>query len=150
MLQVGPCFATGLQKAAHRRLFLWTGGICFNMLALYFFADTVLQSFGSLDSGDFLAIVASSSFSVFYHKRDYAYRAVGASGGVSGILRSILLYPDYGSTSFTSRNCSRLSLRYCILLYSVYGMRHSLDHVGHTAHFAGLWRRPHQPFAGAR
>ncbi len=142
-LQVGPMLRDRDYKRLLTAAFLhvdW-GHLLFNMLTLYFFADPVLQPFGSLG---FLviylgAIVASSSFSVFYHKRDYAYRAVGASGGVSGILfASILLYPGLRLYIFPLPVAVPGYLfGVAYLLYSVYGMRHCFDHVGHTARFAG-------------
>lgn len=143
MLQVGPVLRDRDYKRVLTAAFLhvdWAH-LLFNMLALYFFAGTVLRHLGNLG---FLAIylgsiVASGSFSVFYHQRDYAYSAVGASGGVSGILfASILLYPDLRLYIFPIPiPVPGYLFGIGYLLYSVYGMRHKFDRVGHTAHFAG-------------
>jgi membrane associated rhomboid family serine protease len=80
-------------------------------------------------------LVCGSLLTIF-HKDDYNYRAVGASGAVTGVLYSaILLQPDMMLDIFYN---SYASLSFGILyLYSIYGMRAKNDNIGHTAHFGG-------------
>jgi membrane associated rhomboid family serine protease len=70
----------------------------------------VIVYFGSLVCGSLLTIL--------FHKDDYNYRAVGASGAVTGVLYSaILLQPDMMLSIFYNSYAS-LSLEssiYCIL-----------------------------------
>lgn len=70
---------------------------------------------------------------MFFHKNDYNYRAVGASGAVIGIVYAgILLEPRieiYFMPGYV------FGILY--LLYSIYGMRNKSDNIGHTAHFGG-------------
>lgn len=114
--------------------------LIFNMLTLYFFGPTViyfmgtplflLVYFGSLIMGNMLTL--------YMHKNDYYYRAVGASGAVMGVIYSAILFNPEG----------KIYLYYIIelpayifgigyLLYTIYGMKAKNDNIGHTAHFGG-------------
>ena len=71
--------------------------LAFNMLTLYFFAPIVIDTFGNLNFlyVYFISLVAGSLLTMYFHKNEYYYRAVGASGAVTGIIySSILLYPE--------------------------------------------------------
>src|SRR6218665_882597 len=61
--------------------------LIFNMLTLYFFAPAVLYHMGT---GLFLlvyfgSLICGSMLTLYMHKNDYYYRAVGASGAVMGV-----------------------------------------------------------------
>jgi membrane associated rhomboid family serine protease len=64
------------------------------MLTLYFFAPIVLYVYGV--SGFLLvylgSIVIGNLFSLYLYKRQSWYSAIGASGGVSGILFAAVAY----------------------------------------------------------
>ncbi|WP_396173562.1 rhomboid family intramembrane serine protease, partial [Flavobacterium sp.] len=68
-----------------------------------------------------------------------SYRAVGASGAVTGVLYSaILLNPDMNLYFFfipIPIPAYVFGIGY--LLYSIYGMKAKRDNIGHTAHFGG-------------
>lgn len=111
-----------------------------NMLTLYFFANVVifhggifafiLTYLGSLFLGNL--------FTLFFHKAEPYYSAVGASGAVMGILYSaILLRPDMmlGLFFFIPIPAYVFGIGY--LLYSIYGMKAQNDQIGHDAHFGG-------------
>jgi membrane associated rhomboid family serine protease len=116
----------------------------FNMFTLFMFAPDVINSLGNTT---FLLIylgslLAGSLLTLYFHKDDYGYRAIGASGAVTGILySSILLNPnkdlyfiflpheDFGIPAYI------FGIGY--LLYSIYGMKAKNDNIGHTAHFGG-------------
>ena len=113
----------------------------FNMFTLYFFAPIVLDSLGSVK---FLVIYFSSLFignllSLFFHKNDYHYSAVGASGAVSGIIYSAILFrPDMKLyLMFIPIPIPAYIFGIGYLLYSIYGMRNKSDNIGHDAHFGG-------------
>ncbi|KDN56375.1 rhomboid family intramembrane serine protease [Flavobacterium seoulense] len=116
------------------------GHLIFNMITLYFFAPVV-----SAYLGDVLFIViyfASLLFgnllTLLLHKNDYGYRAVGASGAVTGILYSaILLRPDMMLGIFFIIPMPAYVFGILYLLYSIYGMKAKNDGIGHTAHFGG-------------
>lgn len=115
--------------------------LAFNMLTLYFFAPVV---FGYLGNFSFLMIyigslLFGSLLTMIFHKNDYSYRAVGASGAVTGILYSaILLNPQMDIYFFfipIPIPAYLFGIGY--LLYSIYGMKAKNDNIGHTAHFGG-------------
>ncbi|WP_298346029.1 rhomboid family intramembrane serine protease [uncultured Algibacter sp.] len=118
-----------------------TQHLLFNMLTLYFFADVVISLlspiqflivyFGSLIFGSLLAL--------YFHKNEYHYSAVGASGAVSGIIYSaILLQPGMSLYMFfipIPIPAYIFGIGY--LLYSIYGMKNRIGNIGHDAHFGG-------------
>jgi len=117
------------------------GHLFFNMLTLYFFAPVVI---GYFDSLSFLIIyagslIAGSLFTLYFHKNDYYYRAIGASGAVTGVLyAAILLQPNMSLYLFfipIPIPAYLFGIGY--LLYSIYGMKAKNDNIGHTAHFGG-------------
>ena len=112
----------------------------FNMLTLYFFAPVVSAYLGEIS---FLLIYLSSLLfgnllTLYLHKNDLSYRAIGASGAVTGILYSaILLQPDMMLGIFFIIPMPAYLFGILYLLYSIYGMRAKNDNIGHTAHFGG-------------
>jgi len=117
------------------------GHLFFNMFTLYMFAPVVINYFGS--ASFFLIYMASLVFgsllTLWMHKNDYSYRAIGASGAVIGILYSaILIDPSMNLYLFfipIPIPAYLFGIGY--LLYSIYGMKAKNDNIGHTAHFGG-------------
>ncbi len=112
----------------------------FNMYSLFLFAPVVIQNFGewSFLSIYFGSMIAGSLLTLYLHKEDYYYRAVGASGAVTGIIyASILLYPDMTLYLFFAIPIPGYIFGIGYLLYSIYGMKAKNDNIGHTAHFGG-------------
>lgn len=118
-----------------------TSHLFLNMLTLYFFADVVIDSMGNI--GFLLIYIASlllgNLLSYYFHKNDYHYNAVGASGAVSGIIyAAILLYPDMSLYLFLIPipiPAYVFGIGY--MLYSIYGMKRQIGNIGHDAHFGG-------------
>jgi len=114
--------------------------LAFNMLALYSFAPVIT---GSLGNWTFLLIyfgslIFGSLLTMAFHGNDYSYRAVGASGAVTGVIySSILIYPDMMIGIFGVIPIPAYVFGIVYLLYSIYGMRAKNDNIGHTAHFGG-------------
>lgn len=117
------------------------GHLFFNMFTLYMFAPVVVNYFGDIS---FLLIyivslVFGSLLTLLMHKNDYNYRAIGASGAVTGILYSaILIDPSMSLYMFfipIPIPAYLFGIGY--LLYSIYGMKAKNDNIGHTAHFGG-------------
>ncbi|MFD0992048.1 rhomboid family intramembrane serine protease [Tenacibaculum geojense] len=113
----------------------------FNMYALYLFGRIVSASFGSVY---FLLIyfgslLAGSMYSLFVHKREGYYSAVGASGAVTGIVFSaILVYPEMELIMFPiPLPLPGYVFAVGYLLYSIYGMKNQSDNIGHAAHIGG-------------
>ena len=118
-----------------------TQHLLFNMLTLYFFANVVINL---LSPFFFLVIYIGSLFlgsllSLHFHKNEYYYSAVGASGAVTGILYSaILLQPGMNLYMFfIPIPIPAYIFGIVYLLYSIYGMKNKVGNIGHDAHFGG-------------
>jgi membrane associated rhomboid family serine protease len=114
--------------------------LIFNMLTLWFFAPVVSSYLGDFSFGliYFGSLIFGSLLTMVFHKNDYGYRAVGASGAVTGVLYSaILLQPDMMLGIFFVIPIPAYLFGILYLLYSIYGMRAKNDNIGHTAHFGG-------------
>ncbi|PHQ28497.1 rhomboid family intramembrane serine protease [Leeuwenhoekiella nanhaiensis] len=118
-----------------------TAHLFFNMLTLYFFAPLVVSLLGNWEFAIIYlgSLILGNLLSYYFHKDEYHYSAVGASGAVSGILYSaILLQPDMSLYMFfipVPIPAYIFGIGY--LLYSIYGMRANNDNIGHDAHFGG-------------
>lgn len=116
------------------------GHLFFNMFTLYMFAPVVSNYFGN--ASFFLIYIGSLFFgsllTLVMHKNDYGYRAIGASGAVTGIIYSaILIQPDMMLGLFYVIPIPAYLFGIGYLLYSIYGIKAKIDHIGHTAHFGG-------------
>jgi membrane associated rhomboid family serine protease len=118
-----------------------TAHLFLNMLTLYFFADVVIDAMGSMGFLliYFASLLLGNLLSYYFHKNDYSYNAVGASGAVSGIIyAAILLYPDMSLYLFLIPipiPAYVFGIGY--MFYSIYGMKRQLGNIGHDAHFGG-------------
>lgn len=117
------------------------GHLAFNMLTLYFFAPVVISH---LETPTFIAVylgslIFGSLLTLYFHKNDYYYRAIGASGAVTGVLYSaILLQPNMDLyLFFIPIPIPAYIFGIGYLMYSIYGMKAKNDNIGHTAHFGG-------------
>lgn len=118
-----------------------TAHLLFNMITLYFFASNVI---GSLGTYNFLIIyfaslVFGNLLSLYFHKEEFWYSAVGASGAVTGVLYSaILLDPGMSLYMyFIPIPIPGYVFGIGYLLYSIYGMKNRIGNIGHDAHFGG-------------
>ncbi len=117
------------------------GHLAFNMLSLYFFAPVV---YGILNNFSFVLIyfaslIFGSLLTMIFHKNEYNYTAVGASGAVMGIIYSAILLDPSLDIYFFFIPIPIPGYIFGIgyLLYSIYGMKAKSDNIGHTAHFGG-------------
>ena len=132
--------------------------LLFNMLTLYFFANTVIGFFASPEGflfGDFsqgnlkmgygmflliflIAVIGGNLLSLLIHKKENFYSAVGASGGVTGILfAAIAAFPEMELRLLFAIPIPAWVFGILYLGYSVYGMRTNLGNIGHSAHLGG-------------
>lgn len=115
--------------------------LIFNMLTLYFFAPIVINHFNEVKFGIlyFISLLAGSMLALVFHKEEYNYSAVGASGAVTGVLyAAILLQPEMKlGFFFIPIPIPAYIFGIGYLLYSIYGMKNQLGNIGHTAHFGG-------------
>lgn len=115
--------------------------LLFNMFTLYFFSGIVIQFLGDMQYLIIylLAILGGNLLTLWVYKRDDIYSAIGASGGVSGIvLASIALYPDLGIYILPIPfPIPGWIYAIAYLTFSVYGMQRSIGNIGHAAHLGG-------------
>ncbi|MCW4468540.1 rhomboid family intramembrane serine protease [Flavobacterium sp. MFBS3-15] len=110
--------------------------LVFNMITLFFFAPVVISVLGEVGflMVYFISLFAGNLLTLYFHKNEYHYSALGASGAVVGVLfSSILLYPDMTINFFIPGYIYGIFY----LLFSIYGMKSKRDNIGHTAHFGG-------------
>ena len=116
------------------------GHLFFNMVTLWFFAPLVLAYLGNwtfvlVYMG---SLIFGNLLTLLFNKNNYSYRAVGASGAVTGVLYSaILLQPDMMLGLFFVIPIPAYLFGILYLLYSIYGMKSQNDNIGHSAHFGG-------------
>ena len=113
----------------------------FNMFTLYIFADVVIYY---LNPFYFIilylgSLLVGNLLSYYFHKNEYHYSAVGASGAVMGVLYSaILLDPNMSLYMFfIPIPIPGYVFGIGYLLYSIYGMKKQVGNIGHDAHFGG-------------
>ena len=119
--------------------------LVFNMLTLYFFAPGIIYVFGEIS---FLviylgSIILGNLFSLYLYKNQGWYSAIGASGGVSGILfASIACDPQIGIYMFFIPIAIPGFIFGLVYFgYSVYQMLNPKmnDNIGHAAHLGGAF-----------
>jgi len=120
-----------------------------NMYVLYVFGRYVEIGYRSITSsgvGSYLyllmylfTVIISTVADYFKHKNDNEYVAVGASGGVSGVLFSaIILYPNMPlMIIFIPIAMPAYLFGILYLVYSAYMSRQNVDNIGHNTHFWG-------------
>lgn len=126
--------------------------LLFNMLTLYFFGRYV-EKFYIHSNGEIVGklifllfyisgIVVSTLYDFFANKRNSAYNAVGASGAVSGVVFTFILFlPDVKLYFyFIPIGIPGWLFGILYLAFSIYMARRGTDNIGHMAHFWGsLW-----------
>jgi membrane associated rhomboid family serine protease len=113
----------------------------FNMLTFYFFAFQLEKVIGT---GSFVVIYFGSMMladvtSLLKHKDDYAYRSIGASGAISGVLFSFILFFPKAPLGimFLPIPIPAPIFAVLYLAYCYYAARHADDMINHEAHFWG-------------
>jgi membrane associated rhomboid family serine protease len=111
------------------------------MLTFYFFAFRLEAAFGYFN---FIVIyfgsmIAGGIYTVFKKKDDYGYGSVGASGAISGVLFSFILFaPTSGMMIFPipfPLPAWIFGLLY--LTWTYFAAQKSFDRINHDAHFYG-------------
>ncbi|MGB1269851.1 MAG: rhomboid family intramembrane serine protease [Flavobacteriaceae bacterium] len=110
--------------------------LLFNMVTLFFFAPIVIAYLGAYH---FILIYITSLLfgsllSLYFHKNEPHYSAIGASGAVTGVLFSAILLQPMMTINFFIPGWI-FGIGY--LFYSIYGMKNRVGNIGHTAHFGG-------------
>lgn len=110
--------------------------LLFNMITLFFFSGIVINRLGEVKFAIIYlgSLIAGNLLSYSFNKDNYYYSAVGASGAVTGIIYSAILFDPWMKINFFIPGFV-FGIGY--LLYSIYGMKSNNDNIGHDAHFGG-------------
>ena len=115
--------------------------LIFNMMSFYFFAFQLEQIIGHLNFFIiyFLSVVLASVPSILKNGDNPDYYALGASGGISGILFSfILFYPDSSiMMMFIPFPIPSYIFGVLYIVWSWYAGKHANDNIGHDAQLWG-------------
>jgi membrane associated rhomboid family serine protease len=87
----------------------------------------------------FLSIIGGGLLSLFIHRKEYYYSAIGASGGVVGILfAAIAVFPTMPLRFFfVPIDIPGWIFGLGYLAFSIYGMLKNVGNIGHDAHMGG-------------
>ena len=115
--------------------------LIFNMFSLYFFSRLLEDKVGHVI---FLLIymvslVGGNLLALFIHRNNGYYRAVGASGAVSGVIfSSIALFPGINLHLFLLPiDIPGWLFGAVYVLITIYGIRSKRTNIGHEAHLGG-------------
>jgi len=115
--------------------------LIFNMMTFFFFAFRLEERMGSLNFGIlyFVSMVAADIPSVLKHKNDIWYNSLGASGAISAVLFSYILFVPFSSMIIFPIPIPIWAIVFgpLYLVYCVYASRQARDHINHDAHFFG-------------
>lgn len=113
----------------------------FNMFTFYAFAFKLEATIGHWQFGVlyFLGLVLSDIPSVLKHKDDFWYNSLGASGAISAVLFSFILYSPLSGIGimFIPVAIPAVLFGVLYLVYCWYMSRNSSDHINHDAHLFG-------------
>ena len=113
----------------------------FNMFTFYAFAFTLEQMMGSWQFGlmYFIALILSDLPTVFKHKDDFHYNSLGASGAISAVLFSYILYNPLSKIyiMFIPIGIPAVIFGGLYMIYCAYASKNSRDNINHDAHFFG-------------
>jgi membrane associated rhomboid family serine protease len=119
----------------------------FNSFALYMFGQVLetlfSRSFGLVTGSIyftliyFISLFSGSIFTVIFHHKNPAYVAVGASGAVSGIVFSYIIFFPTSTIGFFFIPMPAFVFALLYIGASIYGMKKRFGNIGHEAHLGG-------------
>jgi membrane associated rhomboid family serine protease len=123
---------SGLIHADYMHLF-------FNMFTFLFFAFKLETMIGHWQFGllYFLSLILSDIPSVIKHKHHFWYNSLGASGAISAVLFSYILFEPLTTIGVMFIPMPAIVFAVLYLAYSWYMAKNAKDNIGHDAHFFG-------------
>jgi membrane associated rhomboid family serine protease len=113
----------------------------FNMLSYYFFAFQLEPVLGHWQFGVLymVSLVLSDMPSVLKHKENYNYYSLGASGAVSAVIFSAILYSPLSEMMILPIPIPIPAVLFGVLylVYCSYASKYSRDQINHDAHLYG-------------
>ncbi|RZL39451.1 MAG: rhomboid family intramembrane serine protease [Pedobacter sp.] len=113
--------------------------LIFNMFTFYFFAFKLELMIGSWQFGllYFLGLVLSDIPTLIKHKESFWYNSLGASGAISAVLFSYILFDPTTLLLVMFIPMPAVIFAVLYLVYSWYMSKKGNDNIGHDAHFFG-------------
>ena len=119
--------------------------LAFNMITLYFFGPLLELRLGSLL---FLVLyfgseLAAHALTMYYHKNDPHYSAIGASGAISGVVFAFCLYRPFAELYiFFAIPMWAIVFAVLYVVVSIYAMKRTqageqMGRIAHEAHLGG-------------
>jgi len=118
----------------------WTH-LLFNMMTFYFFAFQLETTIGhwqfALLYG--VSLILSDIPTVIKHKNDFWYRSLGASGAISAVVFSAILFNPLGKMMllFLPIPIPAVLFGILYLVYCTYASKRGIGNINHDAHFFG-------------
>lgn len=118
----------------------WTH-LLFNMMTFYFFAFQLEATIGhwqfALLYG--VSLILSDIPTVIKHKNDFWYRSLGASGAISAVVFSYILFNPLGKMMllFLPIPIPAVLFGGLYLIYCTYASKRGIGNINHDAHFFG-------------
>jgi membrane associated rhomboid family serine protease len=113
----------------------------FNMLSFYFFAFRLEPDLGHWQFAVLYvaSLILSDMPSVMKHRENYNYYSLGASGAVSAVVFSAILYNPLGQMMILPLPIPIPAVIFGVLylVYCSYASKYSRDNINHDAHFYG-------------
>lgn len=111
----------------------------FNMFTFFFFAFRLESMMGHWRFGVLyiVALILSDIPTVLRHKNDFRYNSLGASGAISAVLFSYILFEPMSMIGVMFIPMPAIVFGVLYLFYCVYMSKNANDSINHDAHFYG-------------
>jgi len=111
----------------------------FNMFTFFFFAFTLETMIGHWQFAllYIISLILSDIPTAIRHKNDYRYSSLGASGAISGVLFSYILFEPLTLLRVMFIPMPAIVFGVLYLIYCMYMSKNSRDSINHDAHFFG-------------
>ncbi|MEE1946315.1 rhomboid family intramembrane serine protease [Pedobacter sp. KR3-3] len=111
----------------------------FNMFTFYFFAFGLERMIGHWQFALIYigSLILSDIPTVIKHKDNYSYHSLGASGAISAVLFSYILFDPTAMLGVMFIPMPAVLFGVLYLIYSWYMAKRGMDNIGHDAHFFG-------------
>ncbi len=111
----------------------------FNMFTFYFFAFGLERLIGHWQFALIYigSLILSDIPTVIKHKDNYSYHSLGASGAISAVLFSYILFDPTAMLGVMFIPMPAVLFGVLYLVYSWYMAKRGMDNIGHDAHFFG-------------
>ncbi|CAN5250529.1 rhomboid family intramembrane serine protease [soil metagenome] len=118
--------------------------LAFNMFTFYFFGRVMETVFEDLTGNRYMfvifyltAIIISDIPSYLKNRNNYQYRSLGASGGVSAVVFSFILFAPWTTIYVFVLPIPAILYALLFIFYSIYMGKKAEDNVNHDAHLWG-------------